>query len=125
MAGGKCLIKFKVAKFLSLRKMNKRIDAAEKSLNKIIRRAALAGKENIDIPVNYKGLNIKEFNMLLDRCVANGFYFTFTATSKKSPNFVTLSWSENKPNIRDLKASSYVSLSVTDKKVAIASYSSY
>ena len=98
--------------------MLKRVKKAEVFLDKKIQAQAEKGEETLKVPVNYKGLNIREFNILLERYALSGYYFTSTITSGSEPNYVVLSWAEKTPNKIDLKSPCRLSIKVTDQKIA-------
>lgn len=115
------MFNFKSAKILSVKRMLEHVAKAEAFLDKEIKAKAERGGETLKVPVNYKGLSIKEFNMLLERYAVAGYHFTSTVTSSNEPNYITLSWAEKTPLRPDLKSPSRLSIAVTDQK--IASYS--
>lgn len=101
-----------------MRKILKRVKKAETFLDREIQTQAEKGRETLKVPVNYKGLNIREFNILLERYALSGYYFTSTITSDSKPNYVVLSWAEKTPNKIDLKSPCRLSIAVTDQKIA-------
>ena len=115
------MFNFKSAKALTMKRMLERVAKAETYLDKEIQSRAERGEESLKVPVNYKGLNIREFNILLEHYASNGYYFTSTVTSTPEPNYVTISWAEKDPYKLDLKSPTRLSIAVTDQK--IVSYS--
>ena len=115
------MIDFSKAKKLFLREAEKRVSVAEAALDRKIEATSLKGHEELKVPVNYKKLNIKEFNMLLERYVKAGYYYTFVATSSTSPNYIILSWKEDNPQKDTSNEDTHLSFKVTDTKISSCS----